>query len=341
MISIRHWKAITLGFVLMGLVGIIVFVLPGPAAQAAEKTITLRLGHESIPESQWGRTADWFAATVNYRTNGRVKIDVYPSCQLGTAQELIEACKMGIIDIVWTYPSQIARFVPKMGVLDPTFLFKDVASMYAFAEGPIAAELNEECAAKGIQMLAYSYMGTRHMTCNMPVYKPEDLKGVKIRSMPTPVALECIRAMGATPTPVAWEELYGALESGIVEGQENPVAEIIDMKFYQVQKYLMLTGHQLMFTLHVVSDKTWQKLPRDVQKTMMEVAHDMVFYNEGLVEENTARGLKFLSQKLKVIGPEDGLDLAAFRKKALNEIPPKFDKEWGDLYRKIATTYAQ
>jgi len=341
MISIRHRKTLTMSFVLMGLVGLLVMALPGPAAQAADKTITLRLGHESIPDSQWGRTADWFAERVNFRTNGKVKIDVYPSCQLGTSSELIEACKMGIIDIVWTYPSQVARFVPEMGVLSPTFLFKDVASMMAFTRGSIVADLNEKCANKGIRVLVYSYMGTRHLTCNKAHYKAEDFQGGKIRSMPTPVALECIRAMGATPTPVAWEELYGALESGIVEGQENPVAEIIDMKFYQVQKYLILTGHQLMFTLHVVSDKTWKKLPADVQKTMTEVAHDMVYFNEGLVKENTERGLKFLSEKLKVIGPEDGLDVTAFHKKALEEIPPKFDKQWGDLYRKISTQYGQ
>jgi TRAP-type C4-dicarboxylate transport system substrate-binding protein len=207
--------------------------------------------------------------------------------------------------------------------------------MYDFANGPIAKELNSKAEKVGIKIIEYSFMGTRHMTANIKVLSPKDLQGVKIRAIPTPISMANCTAFGATPTPVAWEELYGALESGLVEGQENPVAEIIDMKFYQVQKYLMLTGHQRMFTVHAMSKKTWDKLPKDVQNVISETMADMVYYNEGLVKEKTRKGLQFLKTKLTIIDADSGLDLGAFRQKALAEIPPKFQKDWGDLYQRI------
>lgn len=303
---------------------------------AAEKQIVLKLGHESIPDSQWGMIADWFAERVAYKTNGKLKVEVYPSSQLGGAAELIEGCKMGMVDIIWSYPGMISRFVPEFSVLDANFLFRDIQSMYKFANGPIAEELGAKAEDLGIIIAEYSFMGTRHMTANIEVKSPKDLKGVKIRSIPTPISLQNAKSFGATPTPVAWEELYGAMESGLVAGQENPVAEIIDMKFYQVQKYLMLTGHQRMFTVHAISKKKWDKLPEDIQNVISETMAEMVFYNEGLVKEKTRKGLQFLGTKLKIVDAESGLDLDAFRQKALSEIPPKFEKDWGDLYQRIS-----
>lgn len=310
-----------------------------PAATA--KPLTLKLAHESIAESQWGMSADWFAKEVEFRTKGRVKVEVYPACQLGTAAELVEGVKLGLVDIIWSYPSMISRFVPEFGALDVTFLFANTSELMDFARSDIAKELNEKLIKKGIRNLGYSLMGERHLTSNKAVYSPDDLKGEKIRSIPTPVAMQCVKSMGATPTPVAWEETYGALESGIVTGQENPIGEIIDAKFYQVQKFMIMTGHQLMFTMHPMNERKFQKLSAEDQKIILDVTRDMTFYTLGLVDEKAKSGLKFLKGQLKVITTEDGLDIEAFRKKALNEIPAKFEDQWGPLYRRIVERYSK
>ncbi|MEQ9716384.1 MAG: TRAP transporter substrate-binding protein [Candidatus Asgardarchaeum sp.] len=312
------------------------------SAQAEEETIVLKFSHDAPIVGQTHRMAVYFADLVAMRTNNKVKIEIFPNNQLGGASEQIEACKMGLIEIVSNInPGNIARFVPEFSVLSPLYLFKDMNAVNRFTEGPIAEELNEKLVEQGLRTLCYFFLGTRQLTCNKPVYKPEDLKGVKIRSIPTPTAISNIKALGATPTPVDFAELYGALQNKIVEGQETPLTENVMMKFYQVQKYLILTGHQNMINMTVINEKKWNTLPSEVQKILIKSARDAAHYHDGLVKAETKYELEFLKEHLTVIGPEQGLDIQAFRERAFKMQSKDFEKKWGDLYKRIYEAYSK
>ncbi len=331
------WYAILVLFCVTGL-------LFGGGSKESEKTkqaapIVLRYAHMNAPASVAGKQADLLARTVEERTGGRVKIQVFPSSQLGTLQEQAEAVAAGTVAIHHNTMAGIGSLYPDFGALDTPFLYRTVDELMKVADpdSPVMKKLNEGLlAARGVRVYYTFYFGTRHLTCNKAVYKPEDLKGVKIRAIPFPIYMAAVEGMGAVATPVDWAEVPTALATGVVAGQENPTDTILNAKLYEKQSHIMLTGHIKGAEIVVFNDKVWKSLPADLQKILSDVGREVSKQATQMTKDVEDAALEELRKKgMTVIGPKEGLDLEAFRTQVLAHVNAKFGAQYGKIYEEI------
>jgi tripartite ATP-independent transporter DctP family solute receptor len=263
-----------------------------------DKPVVLKLGHAVAPEHPYHLGAVKFSELVAQRTNNKVKIDVYPSTQLGNERDMVEGLQLGTIDLVVTSTGPLGGFVPKMFVVDLPFLFRDREHAYKVLDGPNGRDLLDAFSAKGIKGLAFWENGFRQITNNVrPIEKPEDLKGIKIRTMENKVHLASFKAFGASPTPMAWSEVYTALQQKTIDAQENPIAIIYHQKIFEVQKYLALTGHFYSPTPLLMSLKVFDSLPKDIQKIMLDTAIECATYERNLLRDSEAKQIAEVKAK--------------------------------------------
>lgn len=293
-----------------------------------DKPVVLKLGHAVAPEHPYHLGAVRFSELIAQRTNNKVKIDVYPSTQLGNERDMVEGLQLGTIDLVVTSTGPLGGFVPKMFVVDLPFLFRDREHAYKVLDGPIGRDLLDAFSAKGIKGLAFWENGFRQITNNVrPIEKPEDLKGIKIRTMENKVHLASFKAFGASPTPMAWSEVYTALQQKTIDAQENPIAIIYHQKIYEVQKYLSLTGHFYSPTPLLMSLKVFESLPKDIQKIMLDTAIECATYERNLLRDSEAKQIAEIKAKgMQVTTPNKKpfLDAAA---PVYKEFEAQFGKE--------------
>jgi tripartite ATP-independent transporter DctP family solute receptor len=263
-----------------------------------EKQVVFKLGHAVAPEHPYHLGAVRYSELVAQRTKGKVKIDVYPNTQLGNERDMVEGLQLGTIDLVVTSTGPLGGFVPRIFVVDLPFLFRDREHAYKVLDGPIGRQLLDAFSAKGIKGLAFWENGFRQMTNHVrPIEKPEDLKGIKIRTMENKVHLSAFRAFGASPTPMAWSEVYTALQQRTIDAQENPIAIIYFQKIYEVQKYLALTGHFYSPAPLLMRLKAFNNLPKNIQKIMLNTAMECATYERNLLRDNETKQLAELKVK--------------------------------------------
>src|ERR1700741_4538036 len=239
-------------------------------AQAATK---LTLGHGAAPSNPRHEAAVLFAERVKVKTNGRIEIQVAHSAQLGDDAAMITALRSGTLDISANSQGAIANVVPEYAAIGLPFLFSDVQKAWALLDGPVGEELTKRTAAKGMVVLGYWDNGIRHVTnSKKPIKAPADLKGLKIRTPPDGMTVDIMQALGADTQQIKFAELYVALQQGVVDGQENPLANIASAKLYEVQKYLTLTGHKYEPNPFVMSKRAWDRLTPADQKIFTEAA---------------------------------------------------------------------
>ena len=305
---------------LMQCVGVAVFsallwLLPWSPTISAEKTFVIKVAHVHVPEHPTSVGCLNFKKLIEERTKARAKIEVYPGSQLGSERELFEAVMMGTVEMGAISSSVIASFTRESGIWDLPFLFRDSGHAYRVMDGPIGEKVNEIALKKtGVRFFGYFENGWRHMTNKVrPINKPEDLNGLKIRSMTAPVMIETIRALGANPVPVAWAETYLALQQGVADGQENPHVNTYGAKLYEVQKYVSMTGH--VYTAHVllINDKFYQGLPADMQKLFVTTAKEVIDQARKESQALDSDFLKKLVEKGMIVNTPP--DLAPFRAK--------------------------
>jgi tripartite ATP-independent transporter DctP family solute receptor len=263
-----------------------------------EKQVVLKLGHAVAPEHPYHLGAVRYSDLVAQRTKNKVKIEVYPSTQLGNERDMVEGLQLGTIDLVVTSTGPLGGFVPRMFVVDLPFLFRDREHAYKVLDGPIGRELLDAFSAKGIKGLAFWENGFRQITNSVrPIEKPEDLRGIKIRTMENKVHLSAFKAFGASPTPMAWSEVYTALQQKTIDAQENPIAIIYFQKIYEVQKYLALTGHFYSPTPLLMSLKAFNNLPKNIQKIMLNTAMECATFERNSLRDNEAKQLAEIKAK--------------------------------------------
>ena len=254
---------------LLLLAGVLVLGLTA-AANAAD--FVFKLGHIADPENPYAKGAEKFAQLVKEKTGGKVEVQVFPSSQLGNQRDLVEGTQFGTIDFTMTSTAVLGNFLPQAAVFDLPFIFRDVQHAYK-ALDTVGMEIAEKL--QGMKLLAYYENGVRHMTnSKRPIRKPEDMKGLKIRVMEQPIYIEMIKALGGNPTPMAFGELFTALQQGVVDGQENPAAHIYTARFFEVQKYISLTAHTYSAEPMLVSLAAWNKLPKDLQEKIQAAANE-------------------------------------------------------------------
>lgn len=318
------------------LLGCLVFLLVSAGSAHAAKM--LRYAHNNTPTQQAGRYAITLADLIKQKTNGEITVQLYPSSQLGNVYEMIDGVKVGTIDINHTDFSAYARYCDDLAVYNAAYLYRDVdhALKATSPDHPLMAKMNQQLVTRGaMRVLGNYYYGVRLLTANGPIKKPEDLRGKKIRAVPIPIYITMIEGMGAIPTPVDFAELPTALATGVVDGQENPLSTIFHNKFYQLQKFVMLTNHMIAFNAVVINEKTWQGFTERQRGQMAEaVLEARTISMKDTVQEESELLAKLKGLGMKAIGPEDGLDVNAFRQRVLDQTTKKFP-QWAEYIKQI------
>ncbi len=245
------------------------------SAGAAQAQTKLKWAHVYETSEPFHTQSVWAAGEIAKRTNGRYTIDVYPSSQLGKETDINQGLSLGSVDMIISGSSFAARAFPPIGVTYYPYIFRDANHLIAYTKSDIFKELTKGYTDKtGHQILAVTYYGARHTSSNKPIKTCSDLKGLKIRVPDVPAYLAMPRACGANTSPIAFAEVYLALQNGTVEAQENPLTTIEAKKFYEVQKNIALTGHIIDHLNTVVSANLWKKLSDEDKKIFSEVAQE-------------------------------------------------------------------
>ncbi len=301
---------------------------------------TLRYGHNNEVSSVAGAQADWFAEALGKTSGGDITVQVFPNSQLGKLQELAEAVSLGTIAFSHNTAGALGSLYQPFAALDTPYLYRDVDHLMAVTDvdSPVMQEMNEGLiAAANVRVIYAHYFGRRNLTCNKAVMSPADLAGTKIRAVPFPIYTTAVEGMGAVAVPVDWSEVPTALATGVVQGQENPVNVVLNVKLYEVQSHLMLTGHMSNAEVVVMNEDAWQALDeagkqavRDAATQTREKATKAILDNE----ESETQQLRDLG--MTVIGPDEGLDVESFRTSVKALVDERFGAEYGELYAKIA-----
>ncbi|MBR3371286.1 MAG: DctP family TRAP transporter solute-binding subunit [Rhodobacteraceae bacterium] len=239
-----------------------------------------QLSHNAAPGNPKSDASLLFAELVNDRTEGRVTIDVGGSAQFGEDAEALTNMRLGTMAFSANSQGTSSAVVPELAVLGLPFLFDSLPQAWKVMDGPIGAQLAEAAEAQGLVMLAFWDNGIRQTSNNVrPINSPADLAGLKIRTPPDPITVDIFNALGANPLPLAFSELYIALQQGVVDGQENPLINIYSSKLYEVQKYISLTGHKYEATFLLASKVIWDTFSAEDQEIIRAAALEAGEYN--------------------------------------------------------------
>jgi tripartite ATP-independent transporter DctP family solute receptor len=236
---------------------------------------------------------EFLAARVAEKSKGLMRIDVYPSEQLGSERECLELLQIGSLAMTKVSCSVIEGFVPEMSVLSLPFLFRDEAHRFRVLEGEIGQELLLAGERYWLRGLCYYDAGTRSFyTVDRPILEPEDLAGLKIRTQESPTSMRMVQALGGSATPIAWGELYSALQQGVVDGAENNPPSFHLSRHYEVCKYYSLDEHTGVPDVLVISTKIWEDLSPEFRQLLQEAANESEIYQRKLWKESTERALE-------------------------------------------------
>lgn len=267
-------------------------------AAMAQGATVLKMGYALGPDSHYGVGAKAFADKLTELTKGRYSIQHFPNSALGGEREMIEQVQLGTLDLVSTSTGPVSNFVPEVGITDIPFLFKSPQHARAVLDGPIGADLLGKFPSHGLVALGWGEQGFRDLTnSKRQVATPEDLKGLKIRTMENPVHIEAFKVLGALPTPMAWPEVIPALQQHTIDGQENPISVIVSAKLSQVQKYLSLTRHVYSPTLFIMAPKDWNALSAEDKKAFLGAAEAGKVAMRKYVDDVEERGVAELRKQ--------------------------------------------
>jgi C4-dicarboxylate-binding protein DctP len=312
--------------VLFCIVCILCVIAPALFAQGGgekadtQKKIEIAYGHGFMPETPQHKAALRFKELVEKETNGRIIVNIFPSGQLGGAAEMFEGLQMGTQEITLVPTARISGFAPKLQLFDLPFLFPDRATAYAMMDGKVGEFLLKTLDANKVIGVAYYEDGFKHFTSRYPLSGLTDFNGRKFRTMESPIIMEQFKSMGASPTPVAFSEAYNALQQGVVDGQENPLVTITNMKFYEVQKYLLLSGHAYLAHVLLFS-KTWfSTLSAADQALLLRIGKEIAPWQRNLIVQEEAGYL----ETIRKFGTTIVELSAADRQKMFNAMGPVY-----------------
>ncbi len=297
------------------------------AIAAPAKARKLRLGYLLPADSQLGAGATAMAEEVARRTGGRIQIQQFPDSSLGGEVEMLKGVQLGTIDLAFITGAPLPSILPDAGILNIPFLFNGPAHAHAVLDGPIGESYLKLLSGKDLVALAWGENGMRHITnSKRPVVSPDDLRGLKLRLPQSPVMLLGFRALGAEANPLPFPQLYSALQAGVFDGQENPIATIRSAKFAQVQKFLTLSGHVYDPAVFVISSDAHDDLSAEDQAIIGDAAKAGARASRTFAAEAEISGVAALTQAGMQV--QAGIDRARFTA-AMESAAPEFDKLFG------------
>jgi tripartite ATP-independent transporter DctP family solute receptor len=322
-----------------GILFLLVCVVAISGAFAKDKTFKLKLGHVAAADEPYAIAASKFAELVKAATDGNVEIELFPNSVLGSSRDLIEGLQLGTVDATLCTAAVLSNFLPKTQVIELPFMFKSREHVYKVVDGPLAAEIYADAESKGLKVVSTWENGFRNITNNVrPIVTPADMKGIKIRVQESQMYIDLFKALGANPTPMARGEVFTALQQRTVDGQENPMGQIYTSRFYEVQKYLSLTGHTYSPEVLLFSLGTWKKLPAKYQAAIMKAAEEARDFDRKLSAEKDAEFVKLVKEKGMQVTELTPAQIAAFSN-LMGPVWEKYYKVIGkDLIEKVANS---
>lgn len=304
-----------------------------PSNAWAKPDVVLKLGH-GLPTTHPVHGAMlYMAKRVEEKSGGRMRVEVFPNEQLGTEKECIEALQLGYLAMTKTSSAPMENFVEKMKIFGVPYLFRDADHFWKVLDGPIGKELLLAGQAKRLRGLCYYDAGARSFyTKDRPINTPADLKGMKIRVQNSAMSMKLVEAMGGSPTPIPWGELYTALDQGVVDGAENNSPSFRQSRHYEVCKYYTLDEHTRLPDMLMISVRVWNKLTAEQQRILQEAVDESVVYQRKIWAEAEQADLKAVEEAgVEVIYP----DKAPFRE-SVRSVWEEFEgTEIGDLIERI------
>ncbi|MFA7505057.1 MAG: TRAP transporter substrate-binding protein [Burkholderiaceae bacterium] len=288
----------------------------------------LNFAHATAQNSHYSMGVQAFGKKLSELSGGKYEIREQAAGALGGERDLIEGLQIGSVELVVSSTGPLGNFVPETLVLDLPFLFKDYAAARSILDGEIGQELLDKVSENNLVALAWTENGFRHVTnSSRPINTPADLEGLKIRTMENPVHMEIFRAAGASPTPMAFPEVFAALQQNVIDGQETPIPVITASKFWEVQSNLTLTGHGYSPAIILASPSLWDGLSDEEKGWFREAAKVAVEATRAKVESDEANGVELLRKNgMNVV---ENVDKAAFQK-AVAPAYDTFKAKYGD-----------
>ena len=314
-----------------------VCVAAGSAASAQDiQERTIKFGHLNNTDHPVSLGVKRFAELVATKSGGKLKVQEFPSSQLGNELQQQSALQGGVQEMAAPATTSLAGIVKEFGLVDFPFAVSSFAQADALLDGPLGQALIAKLPEKGLVALGYWDLGFRNVTnSKRPITKPEDLEGLKIRVIPNPVFLETFKAFKANPVPMAFGELYGALEAKAVDGQENPFAVILSNKFFEVNKYVSATNHVYAANIVLVSKRFWDKLSPTEQKIMNDAANEARGYQRQTSRAAAATAVKELQAKgmqYNELSPAEQLRMRQIAKPVTDKFAASYDPVMVKLY---------
>ena len=305
-----------------------------------QKEIVLKVAHVEPETRSTNRALLIFKQEVEEATNGSIKIEIYPNGALGGDVQLTESVAMGTIDMALPSTSVLTSYTDNFGILDMPYLFKSSEAAFNAMDGKMGEYFNESLKSSGLVNLGYTYNGPRSITNSVrEIKKPEDLKGIKVRVMESPVFIDFFRTLGANPTPMSFTEVYTALQQGAVEAQENPPSLIFANKFYEVQKYLSITEHVYNFLAFIMNAEKFNSLTDEQKSILQEKAKKYIQNQREMELEDNNKYIELLGTEGKLKVNILTADEKEEFKKALQPMYDKYKKNFGDVLFNIADEY--
>lgn len=309
---------------------------PDQAASASnDKVVELKLGHIQSDSDLWQQGALKFKEEVEKNSNGKIKITIYPNSTLGGDRDMAEGMQIGTVDFA-LIAGVLGNFEPSIQLLELPYLFDNQEQFDKVIKGDVGKEITGRVLkSSGIRILNFWDRGPREVTSNKPINTLADIQGLKIRLPEIKAMVETWKAMGASPTTMAWNEVYTSLQQNVIEAQENPIPFIAGGKINEVQKYIAMTNHKYEYVTLSMSDKTYAKLTPEQQKIVTDAAQVATDYENQLVKDKTGAILEDMKAKGLQVTTPDIAEFAAAARKAHEAFAKTVDI---DLYNKILQT---
>jgi len=303
------------------------FVIAHTAAVA--DPIVIKYSHVVADQSPKGQAALKFKELAEKKLPGKVVVQVFPNSQLYGDGKEMEALLLGDVQIIAPSLAKFGKYTKKLQVFDLPFLFDDIHAVDRFQDGPKGQQLLNSMNSKGIKGLGYLHNGMKQLSANKPLRTPADAKGLKFRIQSSDVLEAQFKAVGANPQKLAFAEVYQALQSGVVDGTENPWANTYTKKFHEVQKYIMESDHGVLDYMVITNAGWWDGLPADIRKALNEAMVESIrFGNKVAFDEAANFRQKVIDDKRAQVLPMSKAELAQWRK-AMNPVWKQFEGEIG------------
>jgi len=300
------------------------------AASAAPKVMKISL--TAARDRSYVQSMFWFAEQIEKNTNGAIKAQVYTDSQLGGDRDNVEGLQMGSIQGSLMSPGALGAFAKRLNAIGMPFIFKDAATAHKVLDSDLARELFEDLAKINVIGLNYWENGFRNLTnSKVDVKSVSDIAGLKLRTTEVALYIDAWRALGSDPTPMAFAELFTALQQKVVDGQENPIGNIVTQRFYEVQKYLTMTRHVYDPLVFMTSKKFWNSLSAEEKAILQKTADDARDHQRKLNAQEEIDGIEFLKSKGVVVTELTDEAHAEFVKK-MTPIYEKYGKDIGEEY---------